>query len=108
MSAVRASALLGTAQLYYKVTAFATFAIAARFLPAAELGDLFTALSFSGVLVVAVGLGMPSLIMRRVARAPESAGKEMSAILGFRLATIPLFAFVVALAGLALRAREWS
>lgn len=107
MSAVRASALLGTSQLYYKVTAFATFAVAARYLPAAALGDLFTALSFAGVLVVAVGLGMPSLIMRRVAQAPDSAGAEMSRVLGLRLSTLPIFVVAIAVAGAMLRAPAW-
>ena len=107
MSVLRASALLGGAQIWYKITAFAVFAVAARVVPAGELGELFTAMAFSGVFAVAVGLGMPTLVMRRVARAPETAGDELAGLVGLRLATLVPFIALIGVAGAFLRGELW-
>jgi O-antigen/teichoic acid export membrane protein len=92
------SLLLGL-NLFCRLTGLALLAVISRRLPQHDIGAFFFAVAFAESLAMLASFNLGPLMMRRVAADPERAGEHLAAVLGFRLASAPLYLLVTPVAG---------
>lgn len=77
--------VMTVASIGQKLTAFAYFALIARFIGVDDLGLYTTALAFTTILVVFVDLGLTNVLVREVARNRDEAQHYLSTLLSVKV-----------------------
>ncbi len=84
------TAYFTAASIAQKVIAFVYFALIAKYLGVENTGSYFLATSMIMMLSVLEDIGLNSVIIREIAKMKDSASDWLSAVMGWKLITIPL------------------
>jgi O-antigen/teichoic acid export membrane protein len=99
--------LLLTVQIVYKLSGVILLVVLSRSLSAADIGVYFFALSFTESFMVLASFHLNPVLMRRVAADPAQASAHLSPMVGFRLASSPLYLLCTTVAAMALTGSIW-
>ena len=97
-----------SAETLYRLSGFVLLMVLSRYLPAEEIGVYFFALSFARIFLVFASFGLTPILMRRVAAEPQRAALHLSALLGFRLVSSPLYLVCVSVAAFVFVREIWQ
>jgi O-antigen/teichoic acid export membrane protein len=96
----RDSLLLVAAQAYYRLSGILLLVAISRTLPRHDIGLYAFAISFAESFVVIASLNLNPVMKRRVAADPTHTSDHLGALLGFRLASSPVYLAIVCIAAL--------
>lgn len=95
------------AQAFYRLSGFVLLMVLSRCLPARDIGAYFFAVAFAESFTVLANFSLNSVMMRRVAANPAQASAHLAPLLGFRLASSPVYLLCVSVAAVAFTSASW-